>query len=479
VPSWFNKIRGGLASFGRNHLTTQLVRFAGDRSGNVAMMFGLTAIMLFIAIGGALDFGRWAHASVQTKAAMDAAVLRGGRALQTNNEDTAAAVAAAEAFYRENVKTRVKLISDSITFEVVDGGTAMTAGGQAFIETTFLKLANIDQLPLVDQSGADYSKATLAVGGSGGESLEVSMMLDVTGSMCSPCTKLEDLKEAAKDLVDIVVWDDQSEYTAKIALVPFSEDILLPTSALDAARGTGLPQSKTVTYWRRGELRSRTYWRSDCVVERTGSEKYTDAAPGFGAYVMAHYTASSTGSGSDRKGVCSIPSNAEVVPLTDDKTSLKATIDGFSAGGYTAGHLGTAWSFYTLSPDWGSLWSSDSQPQPYGTENLKKIAILMTDGEFNTQYDANGISTRDRGAGAAANADSATQARALCNSMKAQGITVYTVGFELGGESSESYQTLYQCATNPGHFYNAEDGEQLKQAFRDIALKLSSLYLSK
>jgi hypothetical protein len=28
-------------------------------------------------------------------------------------------------------------------------------------------------------------------------------------------------------------------------------------------------------------------------------------------------------------------------------------------------------------------------------------------------------------------------------------------------------------------FYNADDGDQLKQAFRDIALKLTSLYLSK
>jgi len=297
--------------------------------------------------------------------------------------------------------------------------------------------------------------------------------------MCNPCSKLEDLKEAPKDLVDIVVWDDQSEYNTKVALIPFSEDIRLPLSALDTARGTGLPQSKTVTYWNGWRWRNRTYWLSDCVVERTGSEKYTDEAPGAGAYVMAHYTRSSTGSGSNRKGVCSIPSSAELMPLSDDKASLTATIDGFSAGGWTAGHLGTAWAYYTLSPEWSSLWSADSQPQAYGTENLRKIAILMTDGEYNTQYDANGISTRDAGSGAAANGPSATQARALCDSMKAQGVTVYTVGFELSGESSQSYQTLYQCATDPGHFYDAQDGEQLKQAFRDIALKLSALYLSK
>ena len=32
------------------------------------------------------------------------------------------------------------------------------------------------------------------------------------------------------------------------------------------------------------------------------------------------------------------------------------------------------------------------------------------------------------------------------------------------------------CSTK---YYNADDGDELKQAFRDIALKLSSLYLSK
>ena len=39
--------------------------------------------------------------------------------------------------------------------------------------------------------------------------------------------------------------------------------------------------------------------------------------------------------------------------------------------------------------------------------------------------------------------------------------------------------TMTSCATDPSKFYNAEDGGQLKEAFRDIALKLSSLYLSK
>jgi hypothetical protein len=63
--------------------------------------------------------------------------------------------------------------------------------------------------------------------------------------------------------------------------------------------------------------------------------------------------------------------------------------------------------------------------------------------------------------------------------MKEAGITIYTVGFELGGSSSSSYKTLEQCASDEKKFYNTDSGVQLQQAFRDIGLKLSKIYLSK
>ncbi len=103
----------------------------------------------------------------------------------------------------------------------------------------------------------------------------------------------------------------------------------------------------------------------------------------------------------------------------------------------------------------------------------------MTDGEYNEEYTTDGIATGSTNAGSTpANAGSNTQARALCTAMKLQGITVYTVGFALGGNAT-AIQTLSQCATSAGHFYNATDGSQLRQSFRDIALKISDLYLSK
>jgi Flp pilus assembly protein TadG len=466
-------------------ISRQLICFGEDRSGNVVILFALMATVLMLAIGAAVDVGRWLHARDQTIAAMDAAVLAGGRVLQTNSSDTAGAIAAAKKFYIQNVATRAPVTDDSISFSVADGGKALIATGTAYIKTPFLQFGNIDKLPLLNTTRAESSKAELAVGGNGGESLEVSMMLDVTGSMAGQ--KLKDLKDAAEDLINIIVWDDQSKYTSKVALVPFSEDIRLPTStARDKARGTGLPATKTITTGSGWFMQSKEYYLSDCVVERTGPQKYTDAAPGAGQYLLAHYTENYSGGssgwgwgwgggGGSKTGICTVPTGSEVMPLSSNKSALIAKVESLSASGGTAGHLGTAWAWYTLSPKWASLWSADSRPQAYGTTNLRKIAILMTDGEYNTQYDSNGVSASES---QAANGGSTTQARALCKAMKAQGITIYTVGFELSGNQT-AIDTLTACATDSDKFYSADDGEQLKQAFRDIAIKLSSLYLSK
>jgi hypothetical protein len=77
----------------------------------------------------------------------------------------------------------------------------------------------------------------------------------------------------------------------------------------------------------------------------------------------------------------------------------------------------------------------------------------------------------------APNGSSYTQSTNLCTNMKKTGITVYTIGFEVVN-SQPARDLMTQCATDPTQVYLADNGDQLKQAFRDIALKISSLYLS-
>lgn len=463
--------------------------FAQDHQGNVAITFGLMFSIMLMALGGAIDIGRWLHARSRTLEAIDAAVLAGGRMLQIKGGDELAAIASATKFYQQNVRERTAVINDTITFRPADNGTAFSAQGNAYIKTPFLSIAGINELPLINASGSEFAKSILAVGGNAHSSIEISMMLDITGSMEGQ--KLADLKEAAKDLIDIVIWADQSEYTSRVALVPFSENVNLgayANSVRGAVTNTGTTTTFNSTVFKKYQFSKQgggtaTYQIGTCVTERTGADAYTDSAPSTVASRVGRAYPSTS-------GACN-PSNT-IIPLSSDKEALKTAISGYSADGYTAGHLGTAWAWYMLSPNWAYLWPSDSRPQSYGKltdlnaegqPKLRKIAILMTDGEYNQQY-CNGVADRNTSASTrinctSPNGSSTSQARTLCTEMKKKGISVYSIGFALGGNSSATTTLRDYCASDASMFYLANDGDQLRQAFRDIALKISTLYLTK
>jgi len=405
----------------------RLQGFGRSQSGAVAIIFALTLVMVVGLVGGAIDYGRWASAKSKQQQAIDAAVLAAGRTYQISAQNVSSATAAATLYYQE-LKSML-LANDVTTFQVVDNGKTVVGVTSGFVKTPFLSVVGIANLPV-----NITAKAILASGGNAKNSVEISLMLDITGSMSG--SKVADLKLAAKDLVDIVVWEDQSNQYSRVAIAPFSENVNVGREYYEKV--VGQPPSGSGT--------SET-----CVRERRTSDRYTDEVPGPGNYFDAETSVS--------WGGCRPQST--IMPLSNNKTLLKSHIDGFGTAGYTAGHLGTGWAWYLLSPKWNSVWAGDANAADYGA-NVRKIAVLMTDGEYNKQY-----------SGAA----STEQARQICSRMKATGITVYTIGFQisLGGEA---YQTLQQCATSAGHFFNSTSGEELRQAFREIGLQIVTLRLS-
>ncbi|WP_295559498.1 pilus assembly protein [uncultured Hyphomicrobium sp.] len=439
-----------------SHRRSALVRdrlrqFGADTDGAIAIIFAMIGVSLCLFVGAAVDLGRWLQARNQSVAALDAAVLAGARVLQLDEKDVTGARAAAQQYFTENTKGRMHVVDETVSFNPSDDNTAFTGTNRSFIETTFLSFAHISRLPV----GA-YSKAVLRAGGQSNNEVEIAMMLDVTGSMSG--TKIRDLKAAATDLVNIVISDSANYNPVRISIVPFAEGVRLPTSANTKARG-----SPTTTITVGSGRNAKTYYRTDCVVERQGTNKYTDVAPGTNNYVKTMYVTSSS-------GVCGVTTDDTLMPLSKNKAALTAKIDSLDLSNTTAGHIGTAWAWYTLSPNWNTLWDASAAAKPYG-DGTRKFAILMTDGEYNLQYDSNGVS------GTGANGDSPTQAKALCAGMKAKGITVYTVGFALGGNQT-AINTLSTCATDASTTYTADSGAELKQAFRDIALKINQLYLT-
>ncbi len=214
----------------------------------------------------------------------------------------------------------------------------------------------------------------------------------------------------------------------------------------------------------------RVFRVSTCVSERLGAQRYTDAAPA-GSLVGLNYPSSAN--------TCP---TAGVTPLTTDRTLLNARISAFQAAGSTAGHIGLAWGWYMVSPNWASLFPASSRGAAYNAPETLKIVVLMTDGAFNTSY-CNGVISRDsnNGAGAASerincdgtNGNPFNQARSLCTAMKQQGIVIYTVGFELNDDEAED--VMRDCATSPSHAYLTGSGNELIAAFAAIAASISQL----
>ena len=505
-----------------NSTNGKLQKFARDEKGQIAIIFGLTTFIVCAMVGGAVDIGRWVSARSQTQAAIDSALLAAGRTAQVTYGDATASINAAKAYYAQMKSTQV--IDDTITFVSNSTATTFTASGSANIATPFLQFAcpqimpgchdnPLKSLPVVDLSDGKQSESTIAQGGNSGSSIEIGLMLDTTGSMSGQ--KIIDLKAAATDLVDIVVWNDQSQYTSRVGIAPFASTVNvgdyfqtvtnqnpnLVTHTETTQTGTtytyGYPQS---CYRSNGNLRdscrgdpkyitgSQPVYttttvvdnpaKAKCVVERTGTNELKETAPGTGAWVTSYYSAMIAQGVSNPSTTC--PESTVLVPLTSNKATLKATINSMVATGSTAGAVGTAWAWYLISPEWGTIFTGGAKPDSYskmaelgpsGQPRLRKIAILMTDGAYNT-YQAKQYSDTSSDA-------DAVRARAvsLCTNMKAKGITVYTVGFQLGTDT-RAISTLNSCATDSSYFYNAANGDALKAAFRDIALKISALRIS-
>jgi hypothetical protein len=164
-----------------------------------------------------------------------------------------------------------------------------------------------------------------------------------------------------------------------------------------------------------------------------------------------------------------------VTPLTSNKSRLTTAIDDLQTGGSTAGQIGIAWGWYMISPNFKSVWDQEEEnkAKDYGTKELVKVAVLMTDGEFNYST-CKGV---DSGKLCNPATNEFAQATAICTAMKTQKIVVYTVGLELTDSASQNFLT--GCATSPAYAYLAASVDDLKVAFKKIATSISKLRLSK
>ena len=441
-------------------------RLRRDAAANVTLVFGFCAIGVVGSVGIAIDTSVAYNVRSQLASAVDAAALAGARAFASPNRDTDI-----ENFFNANFSTGY-MGSTLQPLEIAANNQerTVTVTARANIPTYFMRLFGKDSTDI-----AATAEATLS-----SRDVEVSLVLDVTGSM-NTSNRIGDLRDAANELVDIVVQDQQEPFYSKVALVPYSAAVNVGSYANDV-RGpytSGTCTSPGCRYFKfedaTNDHTERTHQISTCVTERIGPQAYTDAAPNTAPVGRAYL-----GSGNP----C-LPD--QILPLSSDKTELHARINALDAAGSTAGQIGVAWGWYMIAPNFGYLWPIESQPKEYGEihlgQEVMKVVIIMTDGDFNTIYNS-GVIAKNSGSGSgsasekinlnATNGGAFTQAQTLCTNMKAEGVIVYTVGLSIPSAAG----FLTDCATSPQHVYLPQNGTQLKDAFRDIAVQVSNLRIS-
>ncbi|VVS99779.1 TadE/TadG family type IV pilus assembly protein [Rhizobium sp. EC-SD404] len=453
---------------------TQYRRFAKDETGNIAIMFGLTAVVLLTAGGLAVEVSRAMTERSSMANALDAAVLATARSISLGEITQDEAEVYLNGMFAANLNVSAEDVAgyriENIQFD--DVTKTLSANGARDFDTMFRFFGENNALTLRTSSAALY----------GTTYVEVAMTFDVTGSMSGG--RLRDLKKAAAEGVTLLLGDDGENETVRVSSVPYAESVNAGSLARyvfpdDGAANTAPPRLTDFNTMIESGQRpaglspqanlsgSGPVGPDTCATERKG--EYAVRSDGPDRAMVNR---------DDR--VVSCP-NVTLIPLTNDVDQLTSSIQSFAADGVTAGQIGIQWAWYMLAPEWADYLPQDSQPRDPATssDTVRKYAIIMTDGEFNTAFSGSNRQ-RPQGPQQREAARATNQALALCEAMRDDGITVFTIGFGLSN-GSRPMNMLRDCATPQDgaiqYFYNATTGADLTAAYTEISRTIQSLRL--
>ncbi|WP_378947116.1 hypothetical protein [Mesorhizobium sp. ANAO-SY3R2] len=442
---------------------------AGDASGNFAILGGLTVSMLAMAAGFGINIAQLYNVKSGLKHAVDAAVTSTARDLTTGKIKAEDADTMVRAFLEANAARLLapgeKVVLRNVFVDRLAGTVEATADIDVNVYFPLFGTANRQRVTATTASLYSNKK------------IEVAMMLDVTGSMkaTKKTDKIGDLKKAAQNAVDqLLGGQDAANPRVRVSLVPYANSInvgaLAQSTVFVEQKGSERKQAPGMYD---SKLASASPRPDNCATERKGNEQYTDAGPDIAMvnrdYLLTKYA--------QENSTTTCPA-ATLMPLTADSAALKASIKSYVASGGTAGHIGIQWAWYTLSENWGQVMKASERPAKADPKDVTKVAILMTDGEFNLSYfDA---STSDEVYNDNGKQAPRTAATTLCKAMRNKGIEIFTVGFQL--DNAAAKQTMKDCAS-PGsgsmkRYFEAATGAELDEAFQAIARNIEQLALT-
>jgi hypothetical protein len=477
------------------------------------------------------------------KTAVDAAALLAARDIAVTGGATNAANLFWANFGRSSSTSTLGFMATNITNVSVTNISANVVSVEAdgLFPTTFAQVLGIATIPVVSTA-----QATRAATG-----LEIALVLDNTGSMAG--WPIASVVSSATDLVNVLYGNgsQDTEPNLWVSIVPFTAEVNIGNN-----HTAWLKSGSNIT----GNFMNTTW--SGCVMARYDTvdpvsgltNDFTDVVPADAPFTPFLYPSTyntytvndrgATGHFGDNDWTpgtitetqqqtltnnavgpnlgCTQTSTGTplpILPLTASRTTLMGTINQMVANyrGGTFINLGLQAGWWTLSPKWRGAagWGDAKLPLDYGKPYMKKVLVLMTDGN-NQWYDwpggAPGAGPSNLADGTATHwssdgntdftgygrlldnhmnlpATQNTQANAttninnkmlqLCTIIKQQGIVIYTILFNHDGNISGNTQALFQsCATNPQNYFIDATAAQLEATFSAIGGQLSSLRIS-
>lgn len=487
---------------------TKLLDLFKGQSGNVAITFALTSLVIVGVAGSAVDYTRMYNAKSDYQNAADAAALTA--AIMYRTESWANANRNGQDHFNESI-TEVDATLQQLSINLADDESNITVDAGGMVQSTILGVLGYEGLGYSVRAVVDLPDYPI----------EVTMVLDTTFSM-SVDGKIATLKTTAKEFVDTLLQHDFAD--VKISIVPFAQyvnvgrhqmgqpwldaqdevivtprqcstrrDIIskrcststtnhprqwIPESCRPAQYNDGVqvsPASCTPGHWRDAYSTSS----ESCTNINYGPEyevctpETTQTIYWNGCVASRNHDFNLRDFDFSRKvpGPNQLICPSEITPLTDNKNQLKQAINALNTVGETYIPQGIAWGARTL-----------SSREPYGeamtdavrtAQDGKRYLILMTDG-VNSKSAQVPSSPLHNGTDVDQSNDWTEEA---CDFAKADDIEVFTVAFGSAVDNATK-DLLRDCATKPANFFNATQNSQLVDTFRAIANSILVVFLS-
>ncbi len=528
-----NRLQRSLA-----RLTRRLRRGAKDESGAAAVFFAVALVLLAPLTLGMFDVYLASSQRTQLQDALDAASLFAARSTATT---TAQIDSIGDKALAANL--------------VLANGTTLVASNFALNGNTVTGYAEVTPSAIAPGLWPHSNISASSTVQRSVDRIEISLVLDNTGSMAgTKITTLKSAASSLIDKLVAAAARSTDPNPLKVALVPFAMTVRVQGSTATnnynntTHSGTGFPtwldpqdaasatlgsaydifSSKTDRFTKLKAM-NNTAW-AGCVQSRRAPYDVQETAPtsatpatmfvpyfwpdepdssfsNSNSYVSdaaqngwtwlqkiqnpAKYTGTPSSGTINGAGYAKGPNAGctmqPLIRLTTDTASVKTAINNMVAVGDTNIPMGLVWGWHTLSPN-----APFADGSAYGTDHLRKVVILMTDGTNTMTDSGNSNGSFYSGAGyiwqaivsglSSTNASTSARQQAmdarlslLCSNMKAQNIYIYTVRVEV---TSGTSTVLQNCATSPDMFYDVQDVSQLGAAFDAIAGSIDNLRIS-